>query len=125
MSVGSRAIDYSKPFELGRACGMKQLGANPLTQVLALVCQAFVHISRGGRPSLPETTWDGHAVGDPEFQAADWHQLAASDDGNLYDKAFFGDREPLLLRQGRDAWYAEMCKHMPGKERFRQLLLAV
>eukprot|EP00913_Durusdinium_trenchii_P000951 g879.t2 len=26
MSVGSRAIDYSKPFELGRACGMKSDG---------------------------------------------------------------------------------------------------
>ncbi|CAK8989126.1 unnamed protein product [Durusdinium trenchii] len=29
MSVGSRPIDYSKPFELGRACGMKQLGVGP------------------------------------------------------------------------------------------------
>lgn len=56
------------------------------------------------------------AVGDPEYQA-DWNQMGASEDGGLYDKAIFGDREPILLRQGRDAWYAEMCKHMPGKEK--------
>eukprot|EP00435_Cladocopium_sp_Y103_P061660 s1511_g23.t1 len=63
------------------------------------------------------------AVGDPEFKA-DWHQLGGSEDGGLYDKALFGDREPVLLRQGRDAWYAEMCKHMPGKEKLLKGWLA-
>lgn len=29
----------------------------------------------------------------------DWHQLGSSEDGGLYDKALFGDREPILLRQ--------------------------
>ena len=32
------------------------------------------------------------------FQA-DWNQMGASEDGGLYDKAIFGDREPILLRQ--------------------------
>ncbi|CAL1172912.1 unnamed protein product [Cladocopium goreaui] len=63
------------------------------------------------------------AVGDPEFKV-DWHQLGSSEDGGLYDKALFGDREPILLRQGRDAWYAEMCKHMPGKEKLLKGWLA-